>query len=105
MTALHRLLSTLRRWIRPAREERQLDDELRSFVEMSTAQRIRDGGTPAEARRGALLEIGGLGQVKERVRDVRVGVWLDHLVRDVGYGLRMLNRNRGFAATAIASML
>ena len=52
MTALHRLFSTLRRWIRPAREERQLDDELRSFVEMSTAQRIREGGTPAEARRG-----------------------------------------------------
>jgi putative ABC transport system permease protein len=104
MTALHRWLSALRRWIRPAREERQLDDELTSFVEMSTAQRMREGATPFEATRGALVEMGGMGQVKERVRDVRVGVWLDHLIRDVGYGLRLLNRNRGFAATAITSI-
>jgi putative ABC transport system permease protein len=104
MTALHRLLSTFRRWIRPGREERQLDDELTSFVEMSTARRIRDGAAADEARRDALLEMGGVGQVKERVRDARAGAWLDHVVRDVGYGLRMLNRNRGFAATAIMSI-
>ena len=104
MIALHRLLSTLRRWIRPGRDARQLDDDLRNFVEMSTARRIREGGTPAEARRAALLEMGGVGQVRERVRDVRTGIWLDDVVRDIGYGLRMLNRNRGFAATAITSI-
>ena len=104
MTAWHRLLSTLQHWIRPGRAERQLDDDLRNFVEMSAAQRIREGGSPAEARRAALLEVGGVGQVKERVRDVRPAVWLDDVVRDIGYGLRMLNRNRGFAATAITSI-
>ena len=104
MTALHRLLAMLRRWIRPVREERRLDDELTSFVEMSTAQRIRDGVSAPEAKRSALIEMGGIGQVKERVRDVRVAIWLDHLLRDLGYGLRMLNRNRGFAATAISSI-
>ena len=47
------------------RAESRLDDEMRSFVEMSAADKIRDGVPAAEARRLALIELGGVEQVKE----------------------------------------
>ncbi len=69
MTLLHRFASVLSWIFHRDRAEARLDDEMRSFVEMSTADKIRDGVPAAEARRLALIEIGGIEQVKERVRN------------------------------------
>ena len=73
---LDRFASALRRFVRPRRADRELNDELQTFVEMSVADRMRDGVAPGEARRLAMLELGGLDQAKEHVRSVRSGVWL-----------------------------
>ncbi len=92
MIVMHRLASVLRWILNRGRAERILDDELRSFVEMSAAEKMRDGASPIEARRLAILELGGIEQVKERVRADRHGGWLDEVGRDVRYACRMFTR-------------
>src|SRR6185369_8348603 len=53
------------------RQDRDLDDELRAYVDLLTAEKIKAGMQPDAARRAALLETGGVEQVKEEVRDLR----------------------------------
>jgi hypothetical protein len=71
MSLFHRLASMLLWIVRRHRAEQRLDNEIRSFVEMAIADKVRDGIPAAEARRLALLELGGVDQVKERVRTGR----------------------------------
>jgi predicted permease len=104
MTLLHRLASILRRLTHRDRAEQDLDDELRAFVDMATADARRDGATAAEAQRRALIQLGGIEQVKQRVRSSRHGAWLDVVGRDVRSGLRQIRRNPGFSAIAIATL-
>ena len=104
MTLLHRLASIVRWIFRRNRAERDLNDELQAFVDMAAADEVRDGATPAEARRLAVLQLGGMEQAKERVRGGRHGAWLDVAGRDVRYGLRQVRRNPAFSAIAIATL-
>ena len=104
MTLLHRVASMVRWMFRHNQAERELHDELETFVAMAAADEIRDGATPAEARRRAALHLGGVEQAKERVRGARHGAWLDVLVRDVRYGVRQVRRNPAFSAIAIATL-
>jgi putative ABC transport system permease protein len=104
VTFLHRFASIVRWVARRKRAEQDLDDELRSFVEMAAADQIRDGATPREARRQAVLGLGGVQQVKERVRTGRYGAWLDEIARDVRYALRMCGRNPGFSAVVVVTL-
>src|SRR5882724_6591182 len=84
--------------------EQELDDELRSYVELQAAEKIRRGMSPEDALREARRELGGMDQVKENVRDVRPGVFMDTLVHDIRYAFRMLQRNRAFALVAILTL-
>ena len=104
MTVLRRLASIASWILRRDRAERQLDDEIRSFVEMSTADRIRDGICPAEARRLVLAELGGVERMKESVRAGRHGALLDDLGRDVRYAFRLFSRQRLFAAVIVVTL-
>ena len=93
-----RILSLFRNLFRKRDIEQALDDELRSTLEALTQEKIEQGLSQAVARREALIEIGGIEQVKERVRVARVGHFVEVLVSDVRYGLRQLRRNRSFTA-------
>jgi macrolide transport system ATP-binding/permease protein len=104
VTLLHRLASVVRWMVYRDRAERDLNDELEAFVDMAAADKMRDGAAPAEARRSALLHLGGVEQAKERVRSARHGAWLDELGRDVRYALRMCRRNPGFSAVVVATL-
>jgi putative ABC transport system permease protein len=84
--------------------EQELDDELRSYVELQAAEKVRRGMSPEDALREARRELGGMDQVKENVRDVRPGVFMDTLVQDIRYAFRMLQRNRAFASVAILTL-
>jgi predicted permease len=99
-----RLARLIRNLTQRGRLERDLDEELRSFVEMSADEARRAGASEDDARRAALLELGGVDQVKERVREIRAGARLEQLSRDLAYAVRTLRRSPGFAAVALASM-
>lgn len=96
MTLLHRVVSILRWLVHRRRAEDRLSDELRAFIEMSAADKMREDLPPDEARRLAMIELGGIEQAKERVRTGRHGAWLDEVGRDVRYGFRTFVRNPGF---------
>ena len=104
MTFLHRVLSIVRWIARRDRVERDLDDEIRTFVEMAAADQIRDGATAAEARRRAVLQLGGIEQAKEHVRSGRHAAWVDPIVRDARHALRTCVRNPAFSAVVIATL-
>jgi predicted permease len=104
MTWLRRVRSIVPWLFRRSEMERHLDDELRMFVEMSAAEKVRDGVPPAEARRQALIELGGLEQAKERVRSGRHGGSLDEVGQNVRYAFRMLARCRGFTGVIVVTL-
>jgi predicted permease len=95
-----RLRSLFRRRI----VETELDEELRDHLERKTEDGVARGLTNAEARRVALLELGGIEQEKEMCRDTRGVRWLEDFLQDVRFGLRWLRKSPGFSATVILAL-
>jgi predicted permease len=83
------------------RAEADLDAEVRACAEMLADEKIADGMSAAEARRSALAELGGVEQVKQAVRDERMGTGMEQWWQDVRFGLRQLRRSPGFAMTGL----
>jgi putative ABC transport system permease protein len=104
VTLLHRLASILDWLFHRNRAEQGLDDELQAFIDMSAEEKVRDGLPPAQARRLAILELGGVEQAKERVRTSRHGALLDEVGRDVRYAFRIFGRNPGFTVTIVLTL-
>src|SRR5439155_7159907 len=104
MTHLHRLASMVRWLFDRESTEKELDDELQAFIELSTADKMHAGVPPAEARRQATLDLGGIEQAKERVRTYRHGAWLDEAGRDLRYAFRMFARNPGFVLVIVLTL-
>ncbi len=104
MKFLRRFGSMLDWILHRSRAEQRLDDELRAFVEMSAAEKMRDGLSAADAHRLAALELGGVEPVKERVRRYRHGGAFDELARDVRYACRMFFRTPGFSLVVVLTL-
>src|ERR1700719_3792433 len=86
------------------RRDSDLDQEIRSHLELLIEENIRAGMPPGEAQRAARIELGGSEQVKEQVREARMGNWLHSVAADCRYGLRQLRKNPGFTAVAIVTL-
>ncbi len=86
------------------RRDHDLADELESHLHMHMEDNLRAGMTPEEARRQALLKLGGVELIKENYRDRRNLPWFETMVRDVRFGLRMLRKNPGFTAVVVLTM-
>jgi len=101
MRAYRRIISTFRSLFRKEELDRDLDEELASYLELLTAEKVRAGMSLEQARREARLELGGVEQVKEKVRERRVGYLIDTFFHDLRYAARTLRKNVGFTAVAI----
>ena len=99
---IQRRLARLFALFRANRLERELNDEVRAHLELAEHDAIARGLDPAEARREALRQFGGIEQMKEVHRDDRSARWLENLVKDARYGLAALRREPVFATVAIA---
>ncbi len=86
------------------RRDRELDAEMASHLGMHIEDNLRAGMTPEEARRDALIKLGGVEQTKESVRDRRGIPWLESLLQDVRFGLRVLRKNPGFTVVVVITL-
>jgi len=84
--------------------DHELDEELRDHVERQTEANLLSGMTPVEARRAALVAIGGVRQTAEQCRDQRGVRAYESLAADTRYAFRVLRRSPAFALVAISSL-
>ena len=84
--------------------DRELTEEVSSYVEMLTEAKMKDGMNEQDARREAMMEVGGVEQVKEEVRASRMGSGLETFLMDLRYGMRSLLKKPGFTLTAVIAL-
>jgi predicted permease len=83
------------------RREREISDEIESHLELHIADNIRSGMPPDEARRAAVIRLGGVTAAKGYYRDRATLPLIENLTQDLRFALRQLLQNPSFAATAI----
>jgi hypothetical protein len=99
---MRKILNVLR--ARRARLERDLDRELRYHFDRRAEELRAEGHSEDDARKQAAIEMGGIEQVQEDVRETWTWRWLDDAVGDARYAARSLARSPGFTITAVVSL-
>jgi len=87
-----------------ARVERELDEELRGFLDASAESKRLSGMNADEAARLARVEMGSANAVKHRIRSAGWEAAVENLLQDIRYSLRILARSPGFTLVAIVSL-
>jgi predicted permease len=104
MKAVRRLFRRLTSWVTSARNEERLRTEFEEHIAMQTAENLRAGLPPVEARREALLKFGSVEAIKEAYRDQRGLPLTETLVRDTRHALRRLRKAPAFTAAALLTL-
>jgi predicted permease len=98
------LFARLKAMIQRNRLDRDLDEELRSHLEMRAAENIAAGMAPTEAGHAAQRQFGNTTLVKEDIRATDIIGWVDTAARDLRYAARTLRKNPGFTVVAILTL-
>jgi macrolide transport system ATP-binding/permease protein len=101
MRKLRALMLRLRGLVSKDARERELADELESHIQLHVDDNIRAGISPQEARRVAVMKLGGVDQAKEAYRDRATIPFLESIAQDLRFTLRQLRKNPAFTITAI----
>src|SRR6188768_542504 len=104
MKALRRFFLRLTTSITRRRDERRLRDEIEEHLALQTAENIKAGMSPDEARRQAFLKFGAVEAVKETYRDQRSLPFVEDVIRDIRHALRGLGRTPGFTVIAVFTL-
>src|SRR5690348_7308326 len=104
MPVLAKARSFLRNLFQTRRVEQDLDQEVRSHLQLLIDENLRAGMSPGEAQRAARIELGGAEQVKQQVREQRLGDSLHSWLTDFRFGARQLRKNPGFSLTVVLTL-
>ena len=81
-----------------------MNEEISDFLERDTNEKMKEGLARESAERLARVEMQGVQQTKERVRELRPGVWFEIFWQDIGFAARILRKRPAYVALAVATM-
>jgi hypothetical protein len=84
--------------------DHEFTEEIQAYLDMLTETKISQGVSPEEARRNALVELGGVEQVHEKVREIRMGQFIETAWRDIRFGVRALVHSPIFSVVTVLSL-
>src|SRR6185369_2503214 len=101
---MRNLLAELRGLFRRETESREMDEELRDYLDRATEARVRTGLQPREARRSVRLEMGSVESLKDKILGLEWQAAVESLWHDIRFGIRLLLKRPGFTVVAALAL-